>query len=428
MVKRLGGWHMPMVTTTLLLLLTAYCLLVTGSPVWADDPGLKAEVEVLRERLSKLEDKLAAQDATAAGASEGNAIVQLPSGLHGVQMSGFVDTTYTYNFNAPQTNVNTLRIFDTRANSFMLNSAELNIKKPVSAESPVGFRTDLAFGTDSEVVGSVTTGLGSTTDELDIQQAFVEYLAPIGNGIDIQAGKFVTLNGAEVIKSKDDWNISRSILFGFAIPFTHTGLRASYPWSDRLTTLVGVNNGWDVVDDNNQAKTVELGFSSTPVDTVTLGSTFMFGAEQAGNNNNGRSLIDIVAGWQPIEPLQLKLNYDYGWEDDAVAFGNNAVWHGLAAYARYALTDKLALIARSEYFNDADGVRTAILTPGINGITGTGVKLYEYTLTTEYKIHKNLIARLEYRHDQASERVFRSGDLAQRAHQDTVAMEFIAPF
>ena len=159
--------------------------MVGGAPVWADDPGLKAEVEVLRERLSKLEEKLAAQDATAAGASEGNAIIQLPSGLHGVQMSGFVDTTYTYNFNAPQTNVNTLRVFDTRANSFMLNSAELNIKKPVSAESPVGFRTDLAFGTDAEVVGSVTTGLGSTTDELDIQQAFVEYLAPIGNGLDI---------------------------------------------------------------------------------------------------------------------------------------------------------------------------------------------------------------------------------------------------
>ena len=402
--------------------------IVGGAPVWADDPGLKAEVEVLRERLSKLEEKLAAQAATAAGASEGNAIIQLPSGLHGVQMSGFVDTTYTYNFNAPQTNVNTLRVFDTRANSFMLNSAELNIKKPVSAESPVGFRTDLAFGTDSEVVGSVTTGLGSTTDELDIQQAFVEYLAPIGNGLDVQVGKFVTLHGAEVIKSKDDPNISRSYLFGFAIPFTHTGIRVAYPWSDRFTTLVGVNNGWDVVDDNNQAKTVEIGFSSTPIDKVSLGSTFMFGAEQAGNNNNGRQLVDIVAGWQPIEALQLKLNYDYGWEDDAVSFGNNAVWHGLAAYARYALTDKLAVSARGEYFNDADGVRTAIFGTGINGITGTGLKLTEYTLTTEYQIHKNLIARLEYRHDQANERVFRSGDLAQRSHQDTVAMEFIAPF
>ena len=406
-------------------------LLAGGACAFAEDASLagdKAELQLLRARLERLEQKVASQEAVAAGAESGNAIVQVPSGLADVQMSGFVDTTYTYNFNAPQTNVNALRVFDTRANSFMLNSAELNIKKPVSAESPVGFRTDLAFGTDAEVVGSVTTGLGSTTDELDIQQAFVEYLAPIGNGLDVQVGKFVTLHGAEVIKSKDDQNISRSYLFGFAIPFTHTGIRATYPWSDRFSTVVGVNNGWDLVDDTNQAKTVEVGFSSTPIDTVTLGSTFMFGAEQAGNNNNQRNLVDIVAGWQPIEALQLKVNYDYGWEDDAVAFGNNAVWHGLAAYARYALTDKLALAARGEYFNDADGVRTAIFGTGINGITGTGVKLYEYTLTTEYKLHEHLLARLEYRHDQASERVFRSGDLAQRSHQDTVAMEFIAPF
>lgn len=414
--------------TGLVLWLGVLCAAVV---VRADDATLaedKAELQMLKARLEKLEEKVAGQEAAQAGAEGGNAIIQLPSGLHGVQMSGHVDTTATYNFNAPQTRTNTLRVFDTRANSVMLNSAELIIKKPVSAESPVGLRTDLAFGTDSEVVGSVTTGLGTGDDELDIQQAFVEYLAPIGNGLDVQVGKFVTLHGAEVIKSKDDWNISRSYLFGFAIPFTHTGIRASYPWSERLTTIVGVNNGWDVVDDNNQAKTIELGFASMPIDKVSLGSTFMFGAEQAGNNNNGRTLIDIVAGWQPIEPLQLKVNYDYGWEDDAVAFGNNAVWHGLAAYARYAFTDKLALVGRGEYFNDADGVRTAILSPGINGITGSGVKLYEYTLTTEYQIYKNLIGRLEYRHDQASEKVFRNRDLSQRSYQDTVALEFIAPF
>ena len=419
-MARIGQWVMALC-----------CILSMAAAVWADEPAsaaLKSEIEDLKSRLSKLESKLASQEATSAGAEPGNAVVQVPSGLHGIQLSGFADTTYTYNFNAPKNNINTLRVFDTRSNSFMLNSAELNIKKPVSPESPVGFRTDLAFGTDAEVVGGVTTGLGSGSDELDIQQAFVEYLAPIGNGLDIQVGKFVTLHGAEVIKSKDDWNISRSYLFGYAIPFTHTGVRATYPWSDRFSTVVGVNNGWDVVDDNNQAKTVEIGFSSTPIDKVSLGSTYMFGAEQTGNNTNQRNLLDLVAGWQPIEPLQLKLNYDYGWEDDAPGRYNNAVWQGIAGYARYALTDKLALAYRGEVFNDADGVRTALTSPGINGITGTQLNVWEQTLTAEYKLHEHLTGRLEYRHDQADERVFRSNKTGQRAHQDTIAMEFIAPF
>src|SRR3989338_8394866 len=113
-------------------LLIAYCLLLSAGPVWADESstaGDKAELQVLKARLEKLEQKIADQEATAAGADSGNAIVQLPSGLHGVQMSGFVDTTFTYNLDNPQIRTNTLRVFDTRANSFMINSAELNIKK-----------------------------------------------------------------------------------------------------------------------------------------------------------------------------------------------------------------------------------------------------------------------------------------------------------
>ncbi len=45
----------------------------------------------------------------------------------------------------------------------------------------------------------------------------------------IDAGKFVTPIGAEVIESQDNWNYTRSTLFGYAIPFYHTGLRATVP-------------------------------------------------------------------------------------------------------------------------------------------------------------------------------------------------------
>ena len=444
MEKRLVGWRGGAVAPKLFLLFTAYYLLPAGTLVWADDPGLKAEIEVLKERLAKLEEKLSAGEGdqiVPPTAGEGAAVIQLPSGLQGVQMSGFIDTTFTYNLNEPETNINTLRVFDTRANSFMLNNAELVIEKPVSSGSPVGFRTDIDWGTDAEVVGSVTTGLGANahthgetpetavSDEVELQQAYVEYLAPVGNGLDVKAGKFVTLHGAEVIESKDNWNISRSYLFGYAIPFSHTGIRTAYPWTERFSTMVGVSNGWDLVDDTNQGKTIELGFASTPLDGVTLGSTYMVGAEQAGDNSHQRHLLDIVLGWQPIEPLQLKLNYDYGSEDDGASavVHDNAVWQGLAAYARYAVNDRLALAARGEFFNDADGVRTAF-TSGINGITDDDIKLYEFTLTGEYKLHEHLIGRLEYRHDTANARIFRSDDQGQRSYQDTIAMEFIAPF
>lgn len=411
--------------------LLAAGLLAAAMPVQADEASDKAEIQMLKSRLDRLEQRLEARDAAApAVGSSDRAVVNLPSGFQGVNLSGFVDTTYTYNLNRPETNVNTLRVFDTRSDSFMINNAQLALEKPVSTESPVGFKTELMFGTDAEVVGGVTTGLSTTAtaNEVELQEAYAEYLAPIGNGLDLKAGKFATLHGAEVIESKDNWNISRSFLFGYAIPFTHTGVRAAYPVSDMLTVLGGVSNGWDVVDDNNTAKTVEFGFSSAPVDGVTLGSTFMMGPEQTGNNGHQRSIVDVVAGWQPTDALQLKLNYDYGWENDAVAFRNNAVWHGLAGYARYAVTDKAAVSLRTEYMNDADGVRTAFNTTGLNGLVDNHVRLYEVTLTGEYQLNPHLTSRLEYRHDKSDASVFRAHSTDNVSYQDTVAMEFIAPF
>src|SRR3989338_4031657 len=135
-------------------------LLVCGVPaLWADESstaGLKADIEVLKERLSSLETKLSEQEASRGAmvpptAGEPGAFVQLPSGLQGVQISGFADTSYTYNLNEPNNRINTLRVFDTQSGSFMVNNAELVVEKPVSTEGPVGFRTDIDWGTDMEV-------------------------------------------------------------------------------------------------------------------------------------------------------------------------------------------------------------------------------------------------------------------------------------
>jgi len=45
----------------------------------------------------------------------------------GIKLSGAVDTTYTQNFNNPNTNLNSLRIFDTQANSFVPQVAQFMV-------------------------------------------------------------------------------------------------------------------------------------------------------------------------------------------------------------------------------------------------------------------------------------------------------------
>ena len=78
----------------------------------------------------------------------------------------------------------------------------------------------------------------------------MEYIVGVGcnNGVTIDMGKFVTWMGAEVIEASDNINASRSLLFGDAIPFGHTGVRATYtPFKDKWTVGLGVVNDNDFV-------------------------------------------------------------------------------------------------------------------------------------------------------------------------------------
>jgi len=399
--------------------------------VGASDAGLQAEIEVLKERLAKLEAKLDEGKMVPPTAGEGASTIALPSGLQGVQLSGFVDTAFGYNFNEPNSFRNTLRVFDTEASGFTPHNAQLVLAKPVDESSPVGFKTALMFGEDAEVVGGVTTGFGATGNELEIQQAYVEYLAPIGNGLDVKAGKFATLHGAEVIESIDNWNYSRSFLFGFAIPFTHTGIRATYPLSEALSVTTGFSQGYDLVDEGNKAKSVELGLSYAPAENFSLSTAYMVGAEQGNDSRDRRHLLDIVATYQPLDKLTLKLNADIAREEDVLSEtgGGNATWNGIAAYAKYDLSDRWSVAGRWEIFNDNDGVRTAVNAAGTSptGSPITDVQLMEWTLTNEYKLNSHLLARLEYRLDKADSKLFRQ-DQGFSNYQNTVAVEFIAPF
>jgi hypothetical protein len=342
--------------------------------------------------------------------------------LKGITLSGYVDTSYTYNTNHPDSGANTGRVFDTKSNSFLLQSAKVALEKLPEKTGGVGFRADIIAGEDGKVLNAATYGF-STTDPndnsyFDLEQAYIDVMAPLGKGLDIKAGKFVTLAGAEVIEAKDNWNYSRGLLFGYAIPFTHTGVRLSYPLLDTLTGYFGVNNGWDAVKDNNKGKTMEGALAWVPKDWLSFNLTGYYGPEQAGNNHANRGLVDFITTFQPFKKLTLKINADYAREEDLAASGKAATWSGVAGYAKYDLNDKWSIANRAEYFNDPDGVRFQ---------AGVDESLWENTSTLEFRPFKNLITRLEYRYDHSTADVFTAGSKAVD-HQSTIGLQAIYVF
>jgi len=333
----------------------------------------------------------------------------------GITVNGYVDVSH--NNLSTDVGSNTYRVFDTEKRGFNLQMLDLSVGY-LPATGFGGF-AQLNAGSDARAIASAGT---SSTDDFEVQEAYLQYAS---GGLSVIAGKFATLAGAEVIESPNNVNFSRSILFGFAIPFTHTGVRASYALNDSVKLIAGINNGWDVMRETQQtaatdgqramSKTVELGVTANPVKMVSLAGSYYTGKESAGTTTPAdRNVLDLVATFNVTDALSFVLNYDKG-EQEKVA-GTNAKWDGFAGYVNYSLNKQYRLSLRTESFNDKQGYRT-----------GTTQKLKETTLTLGYAPAKNVELRAEYRKDKSDQSVF-TEDGSSKKSQNSLGLEALYKF
>jgi hypothetical protein len=316
----------------------------------------------------------------------------------GIDVHGYVDTAFSWLSGAGLfTSGVADRVFDTEPNSFNVHQAALIVD--YQPKEGFGGLVNLTAGRDARIIQSV----GESSSNFDVTQAFVQYAH---GPITIMGGKYVTLAGAEVINSTADTNYSRSILFGYAIPFSHTGVRLTYAASDEVSLIVGVNNGWDQLQDTNKQKTAELGVALTPNKMFSLAVQGYSGNENTSVGHSGRrDLIDAVGTWNATSQLTVIVNVDWGDQDSAVSLINGtlikAKWDGAAAYANYQFDDQWAVSVRAEYFDDKDGYRTGVIQ-----------KWKEGTATLRYMPNANFEVRAEGRYDKTDGNNFIDNALA----------------
>ena len=321
----------------------------------------------------------------------------------GFKISGAVEMSYTQNFNNPQTNLNQLRIFDTQANSFVPQVAQIVFERQAvasgNAAERAGFRARLNFGAQSRFSRARTNFQpGTENNELDFQELYGEYIVPVGNGLKIQAGKINTLIGYEGINSWENPNFSRTFMFGLGQAFTTTGVRFTYPFASWGTAAIGLINGWDNIDDNNRGKSFEWKVDLTPHEKFGIAFFGSYGAEQSNGNAlpggtnatvNGctpgaagqfcdssakRTAVGAIITLKPTQRDTIIIEPYYVNEGNAALDpsknpglgGNasgNARWNGLVTYITHDFNDQtqphaFSLRLRGEIFEDAGGFRT----------------------------------------------------------------------
>jgi hypothetical protein len=332
---------------------------------------------------------VATQDTTPAAATPATTPPEPTWSAGPIEFSGLVDGYYDTNLNHPSTMDNQLRNFDEKASQFSLNMMKVTMQHD---PDPVGFRVDLGFG---RAFTTIHASEQAPQIFQYLEQAYISLKPPKAKGFEADFGEFVTSAGAEVIETKDNWNYSRSLLFAWAIPYYHFGLRTSMPLTKTITGGFQVVNGWNDVEDNNSGKTIGVtGALTKPKYAVNV--NYYVGPEKPNSNKGYRNLIDGVLTLYPTSKVGIYLNYDYAQERSLTNVLDH--YQGFAGAARFQLTKTIAIAPRAEIFNDPQGFST-----------GTPQQLEEFTLTGEYKIAEGFLSRLEYRRDHSDQFFFQRG-------------------
>ncbi len=311
-------------------------------------------------------------------------------------ISGLFDGYYSYNFNRPNSpntpatgatpaanNAN--RFYDMYHNTMSVNMVELSVKKSVQ---DVTFQADFDFGNIAEqnAGGDVTKHVG---------QAFVTYAA--SPRLSFNFGKMYTHVGYEVVKSKDNWQYSRSSIFWYGIPLWHTGLSASYTLIPEKLVVTGyLYNGWNSNNDYNKDKSFGAQVKWTVDDGFVVTYNYIGGPEHASVSADWKQVHEANATYSFNSDLDLALELLHGTDKNGVllsgATASTVKWMGSSLHAKYRLNPEWYVSPRLEYFKDSKGA-----------FLGGQQEMYSGTLTAGHNMGSGLETRLEYRFDHSTE-------------------------
>jgi hypothetical protein len=353
--------------------------------------------------------------------------IPMLTALSATTISGYVDTSAVWNPGTGNAHPAPYAFNAGKQDGFNLDAVDVKIAHPQDETGwSAGYVAELSYGPDAMAID------GSGT--YPIRQAYVALHMPVGNGIDLQLGRWDNLLGYESSDSYKNPNFTRSYGYTFE-PTEHTGLLASYNITSAINLQVGVADTVQTMGVNARTdpggEYVESKKSIISLLTLTApdswgsfkGSAFYVGYDlgQGGattdiygapTSPHDRKELYVGATINtPVTGLTFGASYD-SIEHNDVGGVDADYFQAFAGYASYKLTDKLTLDGRVEY---ADGLGLSAVAGGTSvtsvseaGVTTTEVpsplhKVIAITGTLQYDLWANVISRLELRWDHAAD-------------------------
>jgi len=322
--------------------------------------------------------------------SQGNTEPQPATSLW--QYGAFADEGYLYDFDYPPNH-----IFRSRSTTFKVNELDLNmalayVKKDAAEKSRWGVELTLQAGRDFEQFGFSPTA-PNVPDARWLRHfgpADVSYLAPVGNGLTIQAGLFSSLLGYDSLYARDNFTYTRPWA-GDYTPYLMFGVNASYPFSKKLTGVLYLINGYSHLAQVSHGPSVGGQVAYKFSDRLNFKETLFYGPQQRDASlRDWRFLSDSIAEWKPGRAT-VAFEYQVGTEGIATTGRPRIVWTLAQVPLHWAFNGHWSVTERPEFFWDPQG-----------RLTGFEQLIASNTESLEYRWSRrkwSAIARLEHRFD-----------------------------
>lgn len=372
----------------------------------------------------------------------------------GIALSGYVDAGYVYNFIGGSSNAATTGYEPDGGakGDFNLNAVKLVLEKPMSEanEFQAGFRVDLMFGEDARGLSGNSANAGSS-DSLYVQQGLVMVRVPVGNGLDIEAGRIGSMLGFEADERPANLNITQGLNASMD-PGPSSAVRFTYPAAEWVTLKAEANNGNSLATStgiNDGAGNFEsrdtVAFVAA-IGVVNPGGNaetqVAFNAAPWGDEGYGQQDNEPLYGfnwwgtWAPTccqDRLLLAFNASY-WVANHFANGSalgaaaddSANFATVALYAKYQFTPVFSLAGRAEYTHTDDDQFLG-LEPGLAPVQGSS-DIWGWTLTAGFDVLENVLLRTEYRVDFGNDVVTSNGGSVNDTQAHTLAAQVVYSF
>ncbi|MBO9728936.1 MAG: porin [Chitinophaga sp.] len=311
-----------------------------------------------------------------------------------ITLSGYAEAYYSYDLNQPAHHTKPGFLYNyNRHNELNLNLAMI---KANYTSDRLRANVGLMAGTYPQYNLASEPGMMQYIYEANVG-------IRVGKNVWIDAGVMPSHIGFESAIGKDCPTLTRSIM-AENTPYYETGAKVTWTPNAKWTFAAMYLNGWQRIKrvDGNQTPNFGTQITFKPSDKILLNWSTYVGNDLPDSTRQMRYFNDVYGTFSVTEKLSLTAGFDFGLQQKAKGSSDLNNWYSPIIIGRYAFTNKFAMAARVEYYNDQHGV--VINTGTANGFQTTG-----YSLNLDFTPVDHVMFRLEGRTFDGKDKIFMKG-------------------